>query len=52
MAGGLNAENVGKVLGTIVPYGVDVSSGVEINGYKDFAKIAQFMQTVQGQNAK
>ena len=52
MAGGLTADNVGRVLGTIGPYGVDVSSGVETKGYKDFAKMAQFIQTVQGQKAK
>lgn len=52
MAGGLTAENVGKMLGKIVPYGVDVSSGVETNGHKDFTKIAKFMQTVQMQSSK
>ena len=52
VAGGLNAENVGKVIGAVAPYGVDTSSGVEEKGCKDFAKMAQFIYTVDKLNDK
>lgn len=44
LAGGLNAENLESVLAGAAPYGVDLSSGVETDGVKDFAK----MQVVAG----
>lgn len=49
LAGGLNADNVRTVL-TAAPYAVDVSGGVEVDGYKDFEKMQAFIATVKGSN--
>lgn len=48
LAGGLTPENVGSVIGTVRPWGVDVSSGVEARrGVKDPARIAAFVAAVR-----
>jgi phosphoribosylanthranilate isomerase len=47
IAGGLNSENVRQAISCFDPFGVDVSSGVETNGYKDPAKIKAFIQQVK-----
>lgn len=39
LAGGLSPENMGSILSKVVPYAIDVSSGVETNGVKDEEKI-------------
>jgi len=45
LSGGLNASNVGDAVRLIQPYGVDVSSGVEIRpGEKDHHKIIEFVR--------
>ena len=39
LAGGLDPENLPTAIRTLHPYGVDLSSGVETDGLKDFTKI-------------
>lgn len=47
LAGGLNSENVEQGIIKFKPYGVDVSSGVEVNGFKDYNKIKEFIKKVR-----
>ncbi|WP_062106625.1 phosphoribosylanthranilate isomerase [Bacillus niameyensis] len=52
LAGGLNAENVQKAIEKVRPAIVDVSSGVEKEGHKDLAKIAEFIQKAKYRGVK
>lgn len=47
LAGGLNADNAGIAVEKLRPYAVDVSSGVETDGYKDREKIINFCAAVR-----
>ena len=47
IAGGLNKENVCSVIQDLKPFGVDVSSGVEKDGVKDFMLMKEFINTVK-----
>ena len=47
VAGGLNQDNVCQVIKEIKPFGVDISSGVEKNGVKDFQLMRDFIKTVR-----
>jgi len=51
IAGGLTPENVGETIETAVPWGVDVSSGVEVNGVKSIVQINAFIEAVRRADA-
>ena len=53
LAGGLNAENVGRAIRATRPYGVDVATGVESSpGVKDLAKMRAFFAAVREADGK
>lgn len=47
LAGGLSLENVKEAIECFHPYAVDVSSGVETDGFKDYEKMKAFMDAVR-----
>lgn len=47
LAGGVNADNVRDAIDKLSPYAVDISSGVETDGHKDFDKMRRFMEMVR-----
>lgn len=47
LAGGLNPENAEAAVSALKPYAVDVSSGIETDGFKDAAKMAAFVAAVK-----
>ncbi|MFC0562540.1 phosphoribosylanthranilate isomerase [Halalkalibacter alkalisediminis] len=47
LAGGLRADNVKEAIFKTRPYAVDVSSGIETDGFKDPRKMIEFVQRVR-----
>ena len=47
LAGGLCGKNIMAALEKVKPFAVDVSSGVETDGFKDPAKIREFIRMVR-----
>ena len=51
IAGGLAPENVAQAIEIAAPWGVDVSSGVEVNGVKSIVRIKAFIEAVRRADA-
>jgi phosphoribosylanthranilate isomerase len=52
LAGGLTPENVGDAVACVQPFGIDVSSGVEISpGVKDHRRLRALFEAVNGTSA-
>ena len=48
LAGGLDPENASKAVEELHPYALDVSSGLETDGFKDADKMRRFALNVRG----
>ena len=46
LAGGMASTNVARAIRTVRPFGIDISSGVEIEGQKNSDKIRAFTKLV------
>lgn len=51
LAGGINGSNVAEAIVLTNPYCIDVSSGVETDGYKDYSKIVDIITKVRSVSA-
>ena len=47
LAGGLGPENVAEAIKALHPFAVDVSSGIETDGVKDYAKMTAFVNAAR-----
>lgn len=47
LAGGISLENIETALFMLHPYAIDVSSGIETDGIKDFKKMERLMKAVR-----
>lgn len=47
LAGGLNEDNICSAMKKVQPYGVDFSSSVETDGFKDENKIKRIVETIR-----
>ena len=47
LAGGIDSTNVARAIRTVRPYGIDISSGIEIEGVKDDEKMKAFTNIVR-----
>ena len=47
LAGGLNEDNICYAMEKVQPYGVDFSSSVETDGFKDESKIKRIVETIR-----
>lgn len=50
LAGGINADNIAKAM-SLNPYAIDISSGIESQGIKNFAKMQQIIQMIRNNKA-
>ncbi len=50
LAGGLDAENIIDVITKLNPHGIDISSGIEINGINDLKKMREIISVLKENN--
>ena len=50
LAGGLNKDNICDAVRTVKPYGIDISGGIETDGFKDKEKIENIMKLIRSGN--
>jgi len=50
LAGGLNPESVADAMQKTAPFAVDVSSGVETDGFKDLEKMREFVRRARDEH--
>ncbi|MTI65298.1 MAG: phosphoribosylanthranilate isomerase [Firmicutes bacterium] len=48
LAGGITCENIKKAIEEVKPNVIDVSSGIEVDGLKDFEKMKKIIEIVRG----
>ena len=44
LAGGINSENISQAIDKFKPFAIDLSSSVEVNGFKNESKIKEIME--------
>ncbi|MGN1403004.1 MAG: phosphoribosylanthranilate isomerase [Ruminococcus sp.] len=49
LAGGLKPENIQDAVETLHPAGIDLSSGIETDGVKDYEKMKEIVKIVRGE---
>ena len=52
LAGGLNTENAAQAVASLKPFAVDVSTGIETDGFKDAEKMTAFVAAVRKGESK
>lgn len=52
IAGGITAENIAEIVRDTKPYGVDISSGIETDGFKDLKKMKKIMEILREENLR
>lgn len=50
IAGGLHSKNIKEITEKVHPYGIDISSGIETDGYKDLIKMKEIMEITGGRH--
>lgn len=49
LAGGINKDNLKRALDEVKPFGIDLSSAVETNGFKDYNKIKEIAEIMKNE---